>query len=194
MKWLLLALLLPATALALDNDYVRVTRNAATCPEANMPGCGDRVIVALGDIQMTVGYAKRNLSRGAVMVFEKERAFQPPTGEFFEVVIKPDHPPVLSPAEIIPPEKNAMLYEDKEFFVFAEKLEPGDTRARHSHGQRVVIQLNKTRLQQWPDGEPEKVVEVPVESPSFSPPVIHVVKNVGEAPLFGIVIEFRSAR
>jgi hypothetical protein len=50
MKWLLLLFLLPATALALDNEYVRVTRNAATCPEANMPGCGDRVIVALGDI------------------------------------------------------------------------------------------------------------------------------------------------
>ena len=32
MKLLLLLLLLPATALALDNDYVRVTRNAAICP------------------------------------------------------------------------------------------------------------------------------------------------------------------
>jgi hypothetical protein len=38
---LLLATFPPATALALENDYVRVTRNAATCPEANMPGCGD---------------------------------------------------------------------------------------------------------------------------------------------------------
>lgn len=191
MKWLLLVLLLPASALALDNDYVRVTRNAATCPGADMPGCGDRVIVALGDIQISVGDARRNLTRGAVMVFEKERAFEPPTGEFFEVVIKPGHPPVLSPPEIIAPEKNAMLYEGGDFFVFAEKLEPGDTRARHSHSQRVVIQLNSTRLQQWPDGEPEKIVEIPIEKPSFSPPVIHVVKNIGETPLFGIVIEFK---
>lgn len=191
---LLLMLLLPATALALDNDYVRVTRNAATCPQADMPGCGDRVIVALDDIEIFVGYAKRKLSRGDIIVFERERAFPPPVGEFFEVVIKPDHPPVLSPPEIIAPEKNAMLYEGERFFVFAEKLAPGDTRARHSHSQRVVIQLNKTRLQQWPDGEPEKFVEFPVEQPGFSPPVIHVVKNVGGAPLFGIVIEFKPQK
>jgi hypothetical protein len=188
---LLLALLLPATALAIDNDYVRVTRNGASCPEANTAGCGDRVIVALAVIQVSIGGTMRNLSRGEVMVFERGRAFQPPVGEYFEVVLKPDRPPVLSPPENIPPEKNAMLYEGKDFFVFAEKLNPGDTRARHSHSQRVVIQLNKTRLQQWPDGEPEKIVEIPVEKPSFSPPVIHVVKNIGEAPLFGIVIEFR---
>ena len=194
MRILLLLFLLPATALALDNDYVRVTRNAATCPQANMPGCGDRVIVALDDIQIFVGYAKRNLSRGEIIVFESERAFPPPAGEFFEVVIKPDHPPVLSPPEIIAPEKNAMLFEGERFFVFEEKLAPGDTRARHSHSQRVVIQLNKTRLQQWPDGEPGKFVEVPIEQPSFSPPVIHVVKNVGDAPLFGIVIEFKPQK
>jgi len=191
---LLLAILLPATALALDNDYVRVTRNATTCPQANMPGCGDRVIVALDDIEIFVGYAKRKFSRGEIMVFESERAFPPPVGEFFEVVIKPNHPPVLSPPETIAPEKNNMLYDGERFFVFEEKLAPGDTRARHSHSQRVVIQLNKTRLQQWPDGEPEKFVEIPVEQPSFSPPVIHVVKNVGNAPLFGIVIEFKPQK
>jgi hypothetical protein len=194
MRFLLLLLLLPATAQALENDYVRVTRNAATCPQANMPGCGDRVIVALNDLEIFVGYAKRNLARGEIVVFESARAFPPPTGEFFEVVIKPDHPPVLSPPEIIAPEKNAMLYEGEHFFVFAEQLAPGDTRARHSHSQRVVIQLNRTRLQQWPDGEPEKFVEIPVEKPSFSPPVIHVVKNVGDAPLFGIVIEFKPQK
>jgi len=194
MRILLLLILLPATALALENDYVRVTRNAATSPQANMPGCGERVIVALDDIEIFVGYAKRNFARGEIIVFERERAFPPPVGEFFEVVIKPDHPPVLSPPEIIPPEKNAMLYEGERFFVFEEKLAPGDTRARHSHSQRVVIQLNRTRLQQWPDGETEKFVEVPIEQPSFSPPVIHVVKNVGDAPLFGIVIEFKPQK
>ncbi len=191
---LVLAIVFPATALALDNDYVRVTRNAVTCPHAEMPGCGDRVIVVLDDIEIFVGYAKRKFSRGDIMVFERERVLPPPVGKFFEVVIKPDHPPVLSPPEIITPEKNAMLYEGEHFFVFEEKLAPGDTRARHSHSQRVVIQLNKTRLQQWPDGEPEKFVEVPVEQPGFSPPVIHVVKNVGDAPLFGIVIEFKPEK
>ena len=194
MKFFLLLLLLPATVLALENDYVRVTRNAATCPQADMPGCGDRVIVALDDVEVFVGYVKRKLSRGEIMVFKRDRAFPPPVGEFFEVVIKPDHPPVLSPPEIIPPEKNAMLYEGEHFFVFEEKLAPGDTRARHSHSQRVVIQLNRTRLQQWPDGEPEKFVEVPIEQPGFSAPVIHVVKNVGDAPLLGIVVEFKPQK
>jgi len=194
MRFLLLLFLLPAAALALDNEYVRVTRNAATCPQATMPGCGDRVIVALDDLEIFVGYAKRNLARGEIVVFESARAFPPPTGEYFEVVIKPDHPPVLSPPEIIAPEKNAMLYEGGHFFVFAEQLAPGDTRARHSHSQRVVIQLNKTRLQQWPDGEPEKFVDIPIEQPGFSPPVVHVVKNVGDAPLFGIVIEFKPQK
>jgi hypothetical protein len=187
-------LLLPAAVLALENDYVRVTRNSATCPQANMPGCGDRVIVALDEMDVFVGYAKRHLSRGEIVVFGSERAFPPPAGEFFEVVIKPGHPPVLSPSEIIAPEKNAILYDGDHYFVFEEKLAPGDTRARHSHSQRVVIQLNKTRLQQWPDGEPEKFVELPIEKPTFSPPVIHVVKNVGEAPLFGIVIEFKPQK
>ena len=192
--FLLMLLLLPAAGLALENDYVRVTRNSATCPQANMPGCGDRVIVALDDMEVFVGYAKRHLSRGEIVVFESEKGFPPPAGEFFEVVIKPGHPPVLSPPEIIPPEKNAMRYDGEHYFIFEEKLVPGDTRARHSHSQRVVIQLNKTRLQQWPDGEPEKVVEVLTEKPTFSPPVIHVVKNVGEAPLFGIVIEFKPQK
>ncbi len=191
---LVLAIVFPATALALDNDYVRVTRNAVTCPQADMPGCGDRVIVALDDVEVFVGYTKRKLARGDILVFEREKGFPPPAGEFFEVVIKPDHPPVLSPPETIAPEKNSMLYDGDRFFVFEEKLTPGDTRARHSHSQRVVIQLNKTRLQQWPDGEPEKFVEIPVEQPSFSPPVIHVVKNVGDAPLFGIVIEFKPQK
>ncbi|MGQ0578397.1 MAG: hypothetical protein ACT4PQ_05735 [Betaproteobacteria bacterium] len=194
MRLLLLMLLLPATALALDNDFVRVTRNKVTCPQANMPGCGERVIVALHDMEIFVGYASRQFSRGDIMVFERDKAVPPPAGEFFEVVIKPDHPPVLAPAEIIAPEKNAMRYEGERFFVFEEKLAPGDTRARHRHSQRVVIQLNKTRLQQWPDGEPEKFVEIPIEQPGFSPPVIHVVKNVGAAPLFGIVIEFKPEK
>jgi hypothetical protein len=61
------------------------------------------------------------------------------------VAIKANHPPVESPSEIIPPEKNAMRYEGERFFIFEEKLNPGDTRPKHSHSQRVVVQLNRTR-------------------------------------------------
>ncbi len=105
--------------------------------------------------------------------------------------IKPNHPPVESPREIILPEKNSIRYDGDHFFIFEEKLAAGDTRARHSHSQRVVMQLNRTRLQQWPDGAPEIFVDIVPDRATFNPPVIHSVKNIGDAPLRGIVIEFK---
>ena len=87
-----------------------------------------------------------------------------------------------------------MLHDGERFFVFEERLAVGDTRARHSHSQRVVIQLNRTRLQQWPDGQPEIIRDIVPEIAKFNAPVIHTVKNVGELPLRGIVIEFQPER
>ena len=181
-----------ANEVALDNDYVRVTRGIASCTSAAAPGCGERVIVAIGDIELQSGDSPLKMTRGDIAVFQSGESFQQPIGEgFFEVVIKPHRPGVLSPAEVIPPEKNTMRYDGTCFFIFEEKLEPGDTRARHSHSQRVVIQLNRTRLQQWPDGAPAFFVDVVPEKPLFNPPVIHEVKNVGDTPLRGIIIEFK---
>jgi hypothetical protein len=135
------------------------------------------------------------MTRGDIAVFKPGESYEAPTGgPFFEVAFKPNRPPVESPREIIPPEKNAMRYDGERFFIFEEKLDPGDTRARHSHSQRVVVQLNRTRLQQWPDGEPEIVREIIPDRAAFNPPVIHMVKNVGDAPLRGIVIEFKPER
>jgi hypothetical protein len=196
MKLLLLLLLsFPAFAgeIVLENDYVRVTRDAAPCASATTAECGDRVIVALGDIELASDGARRTMARGDIAVFGLGQSYELPDGaSFFEVSIKENRPPVQSPGELIPPEKNAIRYDGKDFFVFEEKLPPGDTRARHSHCQRVVIQLNRARLQQWPDGEPAKIVETIPDRPTFSPPVIHVVKNIGDTPLRGIVIEFRA--
>ena len=192
MTYLLLAWLVPANLLAVENDYVYVTRDAAPCASASVPECGDRIIVALGDLELVSKDARRTMTRGDIAVFAAGEVYEPPTGgPFFEVVIRPDHPPGQSPAEIIAPDKNAMRYEGERFFVFEEKLAPGDTRARHSHSQRVVMQLNRARLQQWPDGGPPIFVETVPDRANFSPPVIHVVKNVGDAPLRGIVIEFK---
>ena len=119
---------------------------------------------------------------------------QAPTGAYFEVAIKPDHPASDAPAETIAPEKNAMVYEAEDFFIFEEKLAPGDTRARHSHSQRVVIQLNRAKLRQWPDGKPQLELETVPDRPGFSPPVIHIVQNIGEIPLRGVIIEFRPGQ
>lgn len=192
MKWLFPVLLLPACALALDNDYVKVSRDAAPCAAMALPYCGNRVIVALDNIEIRAGETRRAMRRGDTAIFPSGEQYEAPaTGGYFEVNIKPDHPPALAPGEIIAPEKNSLRHDGSDFIVFEEKLAPGDTRARHSHSQRVVIQLNKARLKQWPDGEPEKIVETVPDKPLFSPPVVHIVENIGELPLFGVIIEFK---
>ena len=54
----LAALAFPAAAedetLVLDNAYAVVHRNAAPCAESG-PGCGDRVVVAFGDVRIAAG-------------------------------------------------------------------------------------------------------------------------------------------
>src|SRR6266498_2782314 len=155
---------------ALENDYVRVMRDSAPCAAAKAPVCADRVIVALGEIELRVGKSLRKMTRGDIAVFKSGKSYAPPTGgPFFEVNIKPNHPPVQSPREMIPPEKNAIRYDGKRFFIFEERLAVGDTRPRHSHSQRVVMQLSRTRLQQWPDGQPEIFVDIIPDRAAFNP-------------------------
>ncbi len=179
---------------ALENDYVRVSRDSAPCASAATRGCGVRIIVALGDFGLRFDSSLTNLKRGGIAVFEAGSSYEPPKGAFFEVAIKPNHPPVESSGEVIPAENNSILYDGKEFFVFEERLGVGDVRKRHSHNQRVVIQLNRTRLRQWPDGEPEVIRDIEPDRPSFNPPVIHKVENTGNLPLRGIVIEFKAVQ
>jgi hypothetical protein len=184
---------LQAEPAALENAYVRVSRNAAPCAAATTAGCTtDRIIVALGGVDVNSIAGTKHLGRGDIAVFgPKESYVAPVAGAYFEVVLKADRPAVQSPREIIGPEKNSIVHDGARFFVFEERLQPGDTRPRHSHSQRVVIQLNATRLQQWPEGEPEELRDIRVDQAAFNEPVIHVVKNVGDKPLRGIVIEFK---
>jgi len=191
----LLIWLAAANLAALDNDYVLVTRDAAPCAQAGVPGCGDRVLVALGELELRSGETRRTLARGDIAVFTSDQSYAVPSGgPYLEVAIKPGHPPAQAPGEIIAPEKNAVRYDGEGFFVFEERLAPGDTRARHSHSERVIVQLNGTVLQQWPDGAAEMRVETVPDRVSFGRPVIHTVKNVGALPLRGIVIEFKPPR
>ena len=193
---LTMASLLQADAPALENAYVRVTRNGAPCASATAPGCAtDRIIVALSAVDVNSINGTKRLMRGDTLVFgAKDSYVQPVAGAYFEVVLKADRPRVQSPKEIIAPEKNSILHDAPRFFIFEERLQPGDTRGRHSHSQRVVIQLNATRLQQWPEGEPEVLRETRVDQTVFNEAVIHVVKNVGDKPLRGIVIEFKPEK
>jgi hypothetical protein len=193
---LALALALQPQTPELENTHVRVTRNAAVCASVQAPACAtDRIIVALSDVDVNSVKGTRRLQRGDIAVFGPTESYvQPVAGAYFEVVLKRDRPGVLSPKEMIPPEKNAIIHDGDRFFVFEERLAPGDTRARHSHSQRVVIQLNPTRLHQWPEGAPEVIRDMRVDQAAFNEPVIHVVKNVGERPLRGIVIELKPGK
>ena len=189
---LLASLLQASPTRSFDNDYVRVTRNGAPCASASPSVCGERVLVALGPIEFRQYDQPRRLQRGEIAVFLWHESYVAPTkGDFLEVSIKFDHPTVQRPPVLIPPEQRAMLYDGETFFVYEERLPPGETRARHSHSQRVVIVLNDTRLQQWPDGEPEAISTQTPDDVRFNPPVTHVVKTVGEKPLRNIVIELK---
>ena len=180
-------------AAVLENDYVLVSRDDAPCAQGSTPGCAERAIVAMGEIELRFGKVLRAMRRGEVAVFKAGESYSSPTGgAFFEVAIKPNHPPVKSPPEIIPPAKNTIVYEGERFFVYEERLAPGDTRERHSHSQRVEIRINQgPLLRQIIDGK-----DAPQEPPSvvnFREPIVHSVTNVGDMPLWNFILEFKPA-
>lgn len=174
----------------LDNAYVRVSRNTMHCPTSTILVCNKRVMVSLGDLVLTMNDSQWVMARGNVVVVGPTQSYRvSDKSEFVEVIVKSDHPPPGATAETITSEKNVMRYEGEDFMVFEEQFEPGDTWARHSHP--VVIQLNRTQLQQWPDGTASVIVETVPDRPLFNPPVIHRVRNIGAAPLRGVIIEFK---
>jgi acetylornithine deacetylase/succinyl-diaminopimelate desuccinylase-like protein len=181
-------------AAVIENDYVRVSRDEAPCAQAGTPGCAERVIVAMGEIDLRFGKVLRAMRRGEVAVFRAGESYRPPdAGAYFEVAIKPNRPPAKSPAEIIPAAKNTIVYEGERFFIYEERLAPGDTRERHSHSQRVEIRINQgPLLRQIIDGK-----DAPQEPPSvvnFREPIIHAVTNVGDMPLWNFILEFKPER
>jgi len=180
----------PPNPVALENEYVLVSRDRALYAQGSNPGSGDRVVVAMGDLALTSGGAARQLARGQFAVFEQGQSYALPAGAaFFEVAIKPGHPPVKVPAELIPPAKNLLLHDGPRFFIYEEKLEPGDIRPRHSHCQRVEIRLNNgPMLDQWFD-PPRPPLQPGIVN--WREPVIHTVRNVGDMPLRNLIIEFK---
>jgi hypothetical protein len=182
-----------ASEVALDNPYVLVTHNGAPCAAAGTAGCGDRVVVAMGDLEIASNNAIRALARGGVAVFTAGQSYTPPaSGDYYEVAIKPNHPPVKSPAEMIPPDKDSTIYDGDKFFVYEEKLAVGDSRARHSHSQRVEIRINQgPMLEMHVDGVAKTIEPVIV---NFREPVIHTTHNVGDMDLRNIIVEFRPER
>ena len=186
MTMILAALMMLQTSSAVvDNPLFKVVKNDAPCATASA-ACSDRIIVALGAITVD----GRQMKRGDIRVFKPTESYSKPQGgNFVEVSIKPGRPAVKRPPEVVPPDKNFMLYEADTFRVFEERLELNDTRPRHSHNQRIVIVLNKTLLHQWPEGQAEFVRDNIPDDIRFSEAVIHTVKNVGDLPHRAIIIE-----
>lgn len=174
----------------LDNPWASVHRGASPCADAG-PGCGDRVVVSFGVVEVTPdGGAPTLLGYGEVLVLPAGESYRVEGDDWAEVNVKTNRPPPAGPPETIPAEKNRRLHTGDGYFLFEERLEPGDTRARHSHAARVVLVLGATELQQWPDGADEVFKTQVPGTIKFNPPVIHIVKNIGEAPLRNLVLEF----
>jgi quercetin dioxygenase-like cupin family protein len=176
----------PASPLV-ENDFVRVSKNSATCAAA-AASCGVRVVVALGSVEVN----GQMMERGEIRVFKTGESYSPPkSGNFLEVAIKPNHPKVMpQPAGTPPPPGNKILYDGKDFTVFAEVMQPGDYSAPHSHNQRLAIFLNDTNVQQWTDGKEETRELVP-DVVTWRPAVVHASKDVGKVPIRNILIEFK---
>ena len=183
-----LLLLLQTNSPILDNDYVRVLKTDVGCGVASSE-CGDRVIVALGEIT----FNGETMQRGDVRVFSPRESYRRPQGEgFLEVALKNPRPQLKLPPETIYIENyNLILHEGERFRVIEGRLRPGDNRPRHSHNQRVIIVLSRTRLHQQPDGGPEFFSDFVPDDVSFGEPLIHAMENVGEGMLRNIVVELK---
>jgi hypothetical protein len=180
-------------SVALDNAFVRVLRDEAACTIANTPNFGTRIIVALDKVKFKSNRGTIKIKRGQIAVFLENEFYDLPRGSYFEIALKKDHPPLTKPSEWVEPLKNKIIYENTEFRVFEERLDPGDTRDLHSHAQRVVVRLNQVQLtdpRNSPNGKPGTGIQV-ANTVKFAEPVVHVTKNLSKIPLFNIVIEYK---
>jgi len=115
--------------------------------QAGHAGCAERVIVAMGEIQLRFGKVLRAMRRGEVAVFKAGESYRPPeAGAYFEVAIKTESPAGQIARRDHPAAKNTIVYEGERFFITRSGSTPGDTRERHSHSQRVEIRINQGPL------------------------------------------------
>lgn len=75
-------------SLALENDYVKVMRDYASCTGAHTTNVGTRVIVALEKIKIKSSKGIQKLNRGQIAVFLEGESYELPKGSFFEIALK----------------------------------------------------------------------------------------------------------
>jgi hypothetical protein len=180
-------------SIAIDNPYFKVVRNGALFSSANTPNIGTRIIAALDNMKFKSSRGKINIKRGEIAVFTENEFYEVPKGSYFEIALKKNHPELAKLSEWVEPTKNKIVYEDNEFRVFEERLNPGDTRELHSHAQRVVVRLNDVQLTDprfHPNGKPGTGMQV-ANTVKYAEPMVHVTKNLSKIPLFNIVIEYK---
>jgi hypothetical protein len=180
-------------SIALENAFMRVHRDEASYTLANSPNIGTRIIVALDKIKFKSNRGLITIDRGQIAVFLENEFYDMPKGSYFEIALKKDHPPLTKPSQWIEPLKNKIIYENTEFRIFEERLDPGDTRELHSHAQRVVVRLNQVQLtdpRNSPNGKPGTGIQV-ANTVKFAEPMVHVTKNLSAIPLYNIVIEYK---
>jgi hypothetical protein len=180
-------------SIAIDNPYFKVVRDGALFSSANTPTIGTRIIAALDEIKFKSSRGKIKIKRGEIAVFTENEFYEIPKGSYFEIALKKNHPQLAKPSEWVEPTKNKIIYEDNEFRVFEERLNPGDTRELHSHAQRVVVRLNDVQLTDprvHPNGKPGTGMQV-ANTVKYAEPMVHVTKNLSKIPLFNIVFEYK---
>ena len=96
-----------SSPVAVDNAYFRVLKNSIGSAESNT-NIGTRVIVALTNCVVQSRRGSSELQRGQIAVFRVDETFKPPTGEYFEVAFKLNHPPLKAPEKWIEPLKNTL--------------------------------------------------------------------------------------
>jgi hypothetical protein len=160
----------------------------------NSDEVGSRIIVALSKLMIESSKGKIKLKRGEVSVFSENDFYNSIDGEYFEIGIKKNHPNPKRPEIWYEPTKNKVIYENKDFRIFEERLNGGEDRALHSHLQRLVIRLNNVHLtdpRYYPVGQEGIGIQVP-NTVKFAEPVEHVVRNLSKISLFNVVIEFNA--
>ena len=184
-----------------DNEFVRVTRDTAPCAsggatsgKATLTGStdaacgGDRIFIALSSLNLN----GQEMQRGDVKVFAKGQRYTPPAnGEYLEVAVKPNHPRSGQPPKPAPRSPNLhLLFENNDFMVFHESMQPGELGPEHSHYQRLTVTLATTKVEQWTDGK-EVVRDLTADTVGFGPALTHTSKALGPGVLSNLSIEFK---
>lgn len=177
-----------------ENDYVVVYKNPLILNTVENTTIHNRIIVALSKVKIKSSKGILKIHRGEVSVFAENENYYSIKGDFFEIKIKDNHPKPVLPEKWFEPKKNKIIFDNEDFRIFEERLGPKEDRELHSHLQRLVVRLNNTHLTDprfYPNGQKGKGIQVP-NTVKFAEPIVHVVRNLSNIPVFNIVIEFKG--